>query len=354
MKISVIIPIYNIQRQLLQACLHSVVNQTLRRDEYEIILIDDCSTDDDTVAVITAFTEVASNVKLVRHTENSGPNEARRSGVRAADGDYVLFVDGDDMLTRDAVENLRMKAYETGADLVTGPAFRWVRETKSYAALPGWAKPLPSKYIARLQSVLAGNHSFTLCGRLFKREILGDDIFDFNVSPEQLHEDMATFVRILFKSQKVAHIHRPIYYYTINEMGATYKFGVGHVNDIFRAFDDWIENGKNYGIYKELSDVISHGVERAVNLLVIRCISWESPDGDDNLEVLKTINEKYRALPLRRPNPSLPGTELLEHLHANSMAGRPTRLQEAIKQSFPKGIPKRPDNETRLEHGLVP
>jgi len=46
MKISVIVTIYNVERQLLQACLHSVVNQTLRRDEYEIVLVDDCSTND--------------------------------------------------------------------------------------------------------------------------------------------------------------------------------------------------------------------------------------------------------------------------------------------------------------------
>jgi len=46
MKISVVVTIYNVEYQLLQACLHSVVNQTLRRDEYEIVLVDDCSTND--------------------------------------------------------------------------------------------------------------------------------------------------------------------------------------------------------------------------------------------------------------------------------------------------------------------
>ena len=354
MNISVIVPIYNVEHWLLQACLHSVVNQTLRRDEYEIILVDDYSTDDDTTAVITAFKEATPNMKLVRHTENRGPNEARHSGVKAADGDYVLFVDGDDMLTRDAVENLRIRAHETEADVVTAPCFRWVSRTKSYAALPGWARPLPSEYVARLKSVLASNHSFTLCGRLFKREILSDDIFGFNVYPKQLHEDMATFVRILFKSRNVAHIRRPIYYYTINEMGVTYKFGIAHVDDIFRTFDDWIENAEIHGLYAELSDAISLGVERIINFLVIRCISCESLDNDDKVKILSIINEKYQTLPLSRPNLYLPGTELLKHLHADSKAGRATQLQKAIKQTFPKGIPTRPNIETHLKNSLVP
>lgn len=127
MKISVIVPIYNVEQRLLGACLDSVVKQTLRREEYEIVLVDDCSTDKDTITVIDTFTKAAPNMKLVRHTENLGPNEARRSGVKAARGDYVFFVDGDDMLTRYAIESLHIKADETGAVLVTAPAFRWIR-----------------------------------------------------------------------------------------------------------------------------------------------------------------------------------------------------------------------------------
>jgi FkbM family methyltransferase len=354
MKISVIVTIYNIERRLLEACLHSVVKQTLRPEEYEIVLVDDRSTKGDTISVINQFTKGAANMKLVRHTGNRGPNEARHSGVKAASGDYVLFVDGDDMLTRDAVENLRMKAHETAADVVTVPAFRWIWETKSYDVLPWWARPLPSDYVARLKSALSGNHSFTMCGRLFKRAILSDDIFDFDVSPKQLHEDMSTFVRIVFKSQNVAHMHRPIYYYTINETGLTYKFELGHVDGMFYAFNDWIENAKRHGVFEELSSVITQSVERFVNLLVIRCVLCESLESDYKVKILNIINEKYRALSLRQPNLYLPGTELLEHLHADSIAGRPTQLQKAIKQSFPKGVPAQPNIKTRLKYSLVP
>ena len=127
MKISVIVPIYNVEQRLLGACLDSVVKQTLRRQEYEIILVDDCSTEKDTITVVDAFTKATPNMKLVRHAENLGLNESCHSGVKAASGDYVFFVDGDDMLTRDAIENLLIKARETGADLVTAPSSCWIR-----------------------------------------------------------------------------------------------------------------------------------------------------------------------------------------------------------------------------------
>jgi len=356
MKISVIVPIYNVEQRLLGACLDSVVKQTLRRQEYEIILVDDRSTDKDTLAVINAFTKATPNMKLVRHTENLGCNEARRSGVKAASGDYVFFVDGDDMLTRDAIENLRIKAHETGADLVTAPFFNWISGTRSYSYRYLNKNPLPVEYVARLKTVIAGTYSFTMCGRLFKREILTDAIFD--LPPRLVHGDLSTFVRVLFKVRNVAHIHRPIYYYTANEAGLTLTstsyFPVDHIEGQFYAFNDWIENARRHGVFEELSSALPHSFEKRVHILVRHCVSCQSLDDDAKVEMLHIINEKYRALPVQRPKPSWPGTKLLQHLQADSIAGRTARLQEAIKQSFPDVVPKQPTNKTRLERSLVP
>jgi glycosyltransferase involved in cell wall biosynthesis len=354
MEISVIVPIYNVERQLLGACLDSVVKQTLRRQEYEVILVDDCSTDKDTISVIDAITKATPNMKLVRHTENLGLNEARHSGVKAASGDYVFFLDGDDILTRDAIENLLIKAYETGAELVTAPAFRWISGTRSYSYRYLNKNPLPVEYIARLKTVIARNYSFAMWGRLFKREVLTDDIFDLPL--HLVHEDRSTFVRVLFKVRNVAHIHRPIYYYTVNEAGltSTSYFTADHIEGQFYAFNDWIENVKRHGVFEELSSALPYSFEKRVHILVWRCLSCQSLDDDDKVKMLNIINEKYRALPVQLPKPSWPGTKLLQHLQADSIAGRPARLQEAIKQSFPDVVPKQPTNKTRLQHSLVP
>jgi FkbM family methyltransferase len=349
--ISIVVPIYNVERPLLEACLNSLVKQTLHREEYEIVLADDCSTKGDTLSVINQFTKGTTNTKLVRHTENLGPNEARRSGVRAAVGDYVLFVDSDDMLTRDALENLGMKAQETAADLVTAPAFRWSDKTKSYDVLPSRASPLPSDYVARLKAVFA-EQSLAVWGRLYKRDILTDAIFD--LPPHLVHEDLSTFARILFKARNVANINRPVYYYMINEAGLTYRFVSDHVDGTFYAFNDWIESAASHGLLEELSSAISYGIERFVSILVIRCVLCETLNSDDKVKILNAINEKYRALPLRQRNAVSPGLELLERLHADGIARRPPRLQEAIKTSFPAGIPAQPNIETRLKRSLVP
>ena len=354
MKISVIVPIYNVEPRLLGACLDSVAKQTLRRQEYEIVLVDDCSTNKDTLAVIDAFTKATPNVKVVRHKENLGLNEARHSGVKAASGDYVFFIDGDDMLTRDATENLLIKAHETGADLVTAPAFRWVSGTRSYSYRYLNKNPLPAEYVARLKTVITRNYSLAMWGRLFKREILTDSIFDLPL--HLVHEDLSTFVRVLFKVRNVAHSHRPIYYYTVNEAGltSTSHFTAGHIEGQFYAFNDWIENARRYGVFDKLSSALPYSFEKRVHILVWRCLSCQSLDNDAKVKLLNIISEKYRALPVQKPKPSWPGTKLLQHLHTDKISGRPTHLPEAIKQSFPDGVTKQPTHKTRFERSLVP
>ena len=349
--ISIIVPIYNVERPLLEACLDSLAKQTLHREEYEIVLVDDCSTKGDTLSVISQFTKGMTNTKLVRHTENLGPNEARRSGVRAAVGDYVLFVDGDDMLTRDALESLAMTARETAADLVTAPAFRWSQETKSYDILSSRASPLPSDYVARLKAVFT-EQSFAVWGRLFKREILSDAVFD--LPTHLVHEDLSTFARALFRARKVANVNRPVYFYTINEAGLTYRFAFDHVDGTFYAFNDWVESAASHGLLEQLSSAISYGIERFVSSLVIRCVLCETLSTDDKIAMLRAIYDKYRALPLRQRNAASPGLELLERLYANGIAKRRAQLEQAIKTSFPNGIPAQPNIGTRLKHSLVP
>ena len=72
MKISVIVPIYNVEQRLLAACRDSVVKQTLRRQEYEIILVDDCSTDKDTISMIDAL---IADVTITRAYKSAGEHD---------------------------------------------------------------------------------------------------------------------------------------------------------------------------------------------------------------------------------------------------------------------------------------
>ncbi|RXE85350.1 glycosyltransferase [Pseudoalteromonas sp. A757] len=102
MKISLIVPTYN-SAEYIQACLASLVTQL--EDFAEIIVIDDCSTDD-TFALLSAFAKRNQAVHVLQTETNSGPGVARNLGIEHAKGEWILFVDSDDALTDLALKQL--------------------------------------------------------------------------------------------------------------------------------------------------------------------------------------------------------------------------------------------------------
>ena len=112
--VSIIIPVYNVE-QYLDDCINSIKEQTY--DNLEIIVVEDCSTDNSLQVLKPHLTD--QRIKLIQHTHNQGLSAARNIGIEAVEGDYVMFVDSDDIvdvrLVGACVECVRM----TNADLVT-------------------------------------------------------------------------------------------------------------------------------------------------------------------------------------------------------------------------------------------
>lgn len=112
--VSVVIPVYR-TAGCLPRCLDSVLAQTLR--EIEVVAVDDASPDH-AAEILKAYAAKDSRIRIVTHTENRGSLVARLSGIRAASGEYITFVDADDALMPEILANALGKARVSGADLV--------------------------------------------------------------------------------------------------------------------------------------------------------------------------------------------------------------------------------------------
>lgn len=110
-KISVVIPIYNVEKYL-DRCIQSVINQTL--EDIEIILVDDGSPDN-CPQMCDKYAQTDSRIKVI-HKKNQGLGLARNSGMEIATGEFITFVDSDDYIARDAFEKVYKRLKETGAD----------------------------------------------------------------------------------------------------------------------------------------------------------------------------------------------------------------------------------------------
>ena len=120
-RVSVIVPIYN-QEPYLEAAINSLIRQTIKPKEIEILLIDDGSTDASPM-ICDEFANHYPNIHVV-HKTNGGLSDARNCGINNAQGKYLMFLDGDDTLREDTVEavvDFFDKHYDE-VDLVTYPS----------------------------------------------------------------------------------------------------------------------------------------------------------------------------------------------------------------------------------------
>jgi glycosyltransferase involved in cell wall biosynthesis len=116
LKVSVVVPVYN-PGEYFGPCVDSLTSQSMPSDEFEIICIDDGSTDE-TPALLDELAEKHSNLRVI-HQPNSGwPGQPRNVGLDAAQGEYVFFCDHDDWLGTEALQRLYDFATSCGSDIV--------------------------------------------------------------------------------------------------------------------------------------------------------------------------------------------------------------------------------------------
>lgn len=118
-KVSVIIPVYN-REHIIASCLESIVNQSLPKKLFEVIVVDDCSVDG-TVEAVKSYSDEL-NLRLISLSENSGgASTPRNIGIRSAQGDYIVFIDSDDVITSNALKVSLELAIKENLDMVILP-----------------------------------------------------------------------------------------------------------------------------------------------------------------------------------------------------------------------------------------
>ena len=217
-KISVIIPVYNVEKYLAE-CLDSCVNQTLR--DIEIICVDDCSPDG-SITILKKYAKKDSRIKIIRHETNMGLGAARNTGIANALGEYIWFVDSDDFIDMRACQILYDTACKNDADVLTFCAVNVISDDKENYVLENSAyyTDWPHNTVidpAECQA-LAGKHfPVSACHYITRRNVMTSRKFRTSC----YYED-TDFTPILFyESQKIFCICYTAYFRRINPLSIT-------------------------------------------------------------------------------------------------------------------------------------
>lgn len=125
LKLSIIVPVYNVEPYI-RPCFESIFNQGLGENDYEIIIVNDGSTDK-SMEMITDLISQHNNITVINQ-DNHGLSVARNNGIAAAKGEYILMPDPDDLLIENSLKPLLEKAIDFHADLVVADFLRMTND----------------------------------------------------------------------------------------------------------------------------------------------------------------------------------------------------------------------------------
>ena len=214
--VSVVIPMYNAEKYIVE-CLDSVLAQTLQN--YEVILVNDCSTDGSRKIAESYLEKFDGRLAIYDNEKNSGPSATRNNGLKISRGEYVFFLDADDLIVPEGLRRMYGVAKRFEADMVNCTGFynmsddgqeRTIRHLKKPTATDENIFEMNLEW--RVKGLLKENFYWTPWRKLLRRKFLTDNELFF---PEKIiiHEDQIWTVGLLLCAKKIIHTPLAVYLY---------------------------------------------------------------------------------------------------------------------------------------------
>jgi glycosyltransferase involved in cell wall biosynthesis len=234
-KVSLIIPVYNIAPPLLRGCLDSAVKQTFLPCDYEIVIVNDASTDG-SLDIIREYEKKYSNIKVVNKPQNEGLGMARNSGLEVATGEYVFFLDGDDFISVMTLDRLYTEAKLNDADIVPCSHLK-VSLEEGYKILSRRKDlvNIPHDKLARMKSIVLHKHYSVAWGNLIRRKLFIENHIAY---PKGYHEDLIVCLKLFTYAKSIFIVDEPFYNYVQRPTGITGNINKAHIDGALTAQEE--------------------------------------------------------------------------------------------------------------------
>ncbi|MDO5157162.1 MAG: glycosyltransferase [Eubacteriales bacterium] len=252
-KYSIITPVYN-SFVLMNRYFDSLLQQTYKN--FEVILVDDCSTDGSYEKLVEYQKTSPLNITLLKTKENSGPGNARNMGLEAASGDWITFIDNDDWVEISLLEKVNQVIYRNQVKCVIYDLYAQTEKEKNviasmYAGNEGLISLSDALMFAR-------NHSV---GKFYCKANLDEKNIRFPLL--RRCEDVAFCCRAIEACQSVYYLKEPLYYYyqRTSSLSNNAKMDQGDMVEAFKIVEDTL--GKKYAEAveaKSVTDLLYGGV----------------------------------------------------------------------------------------------
>lgn len=242
-KVSIIIPIYNVE-EYLEQCIDSVLAQTHK--DIEVILVDDGSPDN-CGTICDNYSMKDSRIKVI-HKKNGGLSSARNAGLDIATGRYIMFIDSDDFIEQDMVEALLTLKAASNADIACCGAYRYSKGEQPYIIKRTVSNNKIETYgqSDALKKLILRTIDCSSCNKLYPKELIGSTRF----IDGRNNEDYPFLFELYQRCNTIAYCNKAYYYYRVRE---------GSITNI-------VINERSFDVIKNISDLEKIIEEKKLNL----------------------------------------------------------------------------------------
>ena len=216
-KVSVIVPVYKVE-PFLKECIDSILSQKFK--DFEILLIDDGSPDR-CGEICDSFSEEDNRVTVI-HKNNQGLSAARNIGIELARGQFVTFIDSDDVVEEGYLEVLIQLIYRYGAEVAACGSYVFDQTSSKTAKRSANYKPVimsNREAVLSLYSRKGARLPITAWGKMYKKELFEEIRFPIG----RIHEDDFIVPLLMYKAQKVVWISSELYGYRMRENSISHQ-----------------------------------------------------------------------------------------------------------------------------------
>lgn len=232
LKLSIVIPVYNVEKYI-SRCLDSVCNQDLNKSEYEILAIDDGS-NDRSAQIIQEYQVLHPNIKLDQKP-NGGLSSARNRGIELAKGKYIMFLDSDDFIEPDVLQELIERMEKESLDYL-GYGINMIKNGKISDYYAGKKRPDSVNSISGLYYISNYKITISAWGHIAKTSIYRDNNLRFYEGI--IHEDYPFMLQTYHFTNKMGFSNKPVYNYDIKPSGTITS--TKSIAQSKRSLESWI------------------------------------------------------------------------------------------------------------------
>lgn len=270
-KISVIIPVYNVEKYL-RECLDSVVNQTLK--DIEIICVNDGSTDN-SLEILKEYEKQDSRIKVLNHKKNKGLGGARNTGLNSAVGEYIVFIDSDDFVTNNMVEKLLTNLVNNEADMSFCDMWLYESNEQVFYNKPFQIYNLSeyNLYFPQERIEPFTNIWPSAWNKIYKKAII--DKFHLRYLENIFYEDHLFYYNYLLHCKRVSYLSEALYFYRHTRQDSIMQNVSSRIFEIFIILE-YLE--------KLLKKILKKDDFRRIFIKIKSRLLWERtfPFKDDN------------------------------------------------------------------------